>query len=121
MATAREPIRQAGYISATSDFLHISFAYRSRSIHDGLSALSTSAQAQTLCVKRGEVAGKLKEKYKEAPVSMGLSNSGTIVEVFVSEKGSFTIVMTHPNGLACLMAAGESWEQVDQDVMDTGV
>ena len=32
--TAREPIKQAGYISATSDILHkLSLANRSRSIH----------------------------------------------------------------------------------------
>lgn len=76
--------------------------------------------AQAVCGERGEVAGKLKEKYKEAPVSMGLSNSGSVVEVFASKTGTFTIVMTHPNGIACLMAAGENWEEAIPASNDPG-
>jgi len=68
---------------------------------------------QQLCGKRGEIAVKLRSEYQETVAAMGLTNSGTVIEVFTSPKGSFTIVMTHPNGLACLMAAGESWEKVE--------
>ena len=37
-----------------------------------------------------------------------------VVETFASEDtGTWTILMTMPNGTACLMAAGEAFEQID--------
>lgn len=42
---------------------------------------------------------------------MGLAGNGTAIEVFVSEAGTFTIVMTWPNGMSCLIAAGKDWQK----------
>ena len=70
------------------------------------------AAAQVLCGDRTEVGKKLKESYSETPANIGLAGNGAVVEVFVSPDGSFTIIMTHPGGLSCLMAAGEGWETV---------
>lgn len=37
----------------------------------------------------------------------------TGIEVFASESGSFTIVNTRPDGLSCLIAAGENWQAIE--------
>ncbi len=33
-----------------------------------------------------------------------------MIEVLASPSGGFTIILTQPNGLSCVMAAGENWE-----------
>lgn len=73
------------------------------------SALPTPAIAQSVCVDRAEAAMNLKKKFAEVPVSMVLSKQGTVIEVFASSEGSWSIVMTFPNGMSCIMAAGEEW------------
>ena len=70
------------------------------------------AQAQMMCGPRGEVVANLEKGYAEHPVSMGLASNGAVIEVFASEAGTFTIVMTKPNGLSCLVAAGNNWEEL---------
>lgn len=70
-------------------------------------------QAQNICTERSEVLGHLATKYSEAPVAMGLANNGGIIEVLSSGSGtSWTIIITMPNGVSCMLAAGESWESL---------
>ena len=70
-------------------------------------------QVQNLCTDRSEVLGHLATKYSEAPVAMGLANNGGVIEVLSSGKGtSWTIIITMPNGVSCMLAAGESWESL---------
>ena len=56
----------------------------------------------------------LKMNYSETPVSMGLASNGAMIEVFTSDKATFTILMTYPSGLSCMIAAGENWEAVPE-------
>lgn len=63
------------------------------------------------CGNRDEMISHLSGKYSEETVAMGLAANGAVVEVLSSESGtSFTIVYTTPQGLTCLMAAGDNWE-----------
>ena len=44
---------------------------------------------------------------------MGLSNNGGVVEILTSPEGdTWTIIITMPNGLSFLIAAGENWEKM---------
>jgi hypothetical protein len=44
---------------------------------------------------------------------MGLSSTGSMLEVLTSPAGiSWTIITTLPNGMSCLVAAGENWESM---------
>ena len=44
---------------------------------------------------------------------MGLANNGGVIEVLSSKAGnSWTIIITMPNGTACMIAAGENWEDI---------
>ena len=68
---------------------------------------------QPACTKRGDVLSHLADKYSEAPVAIGLANNGGVIEVLSSKTGaSWTIIITMPNGTACMIAAGENWELV---------
>ncbi len=69
-----------------------------------------SAQQQPPCVKRTDFLKHLEANYKEAPVAMGLTTGGGLLEVVVSQNGSWTIIVTTPNGISCGVASGENWE-----------
>lgn len=76
-------------------------------------AAQTTAAQQPACTKRGDVVTHLSKKYSEAPVAMGLANNGGVIEVLSSKAGnSWTIIITMPNGTACMIAAGENWEDI---------
>lgn len=72
----------------------------------------SEASAQLVCGQHTEVVTNLSQKYSERPVSMGLGSNGAMIEIFASKKGTFTIVITRPNGTACLVATGENWESI---------
>lgn len=68
--------------------------------------------AQTVCGERGKIVGYLSSRYFEQPVSMGLSKNGSVLEVFASEKGTWTILVTRPDGVTCMIASGKAWEKL---------
>lgn len=68
--------------------------------------------AQNLCGERVDIIDTLQKRYQEIPVSMGLAGNGGIVEVFASQKGSWTILLTRPTGVSCVVSAGEAWESL---------
>ncbi len=35
-----------------------------------------------------------------------------MLEVFVSDSGTWTVVVTDPEGVSCVLAAGQSWEEI---------
>ena len=79
----------------------------------GLTTLApTFAAAQaSSCAPRDIIVGRLADKYGETRKSMGLNQNNGVVEVFASsETGTWTILVTMPTGMSCLMAAGQNWE-----------
>lgn len=69
------------------------------------------ALADVACSKRADFIAFLQQKYAEAPIAIGVSNDGGIVEVLSTENGeTWSILVTAPNGLSCLVAGGEGWQ-----------
>jgi hypothetical protein len=64
------------------------------------------------CGKREDVVKVLREKFGESPIGHGLANTGTMAEVFLGPKGTWTIVATTPTGMSCMVGAGQSWQSV---------
>ena len=65
---------------------------------------------QMLCADRPAVLTQLDGAYHERPTAMGLVHNGTVLEVLSSEDGSWTIIVTAPNGISCLLASGDYWQ-----------
>lgn len=64
-----------------------------------------------VCAERATVLDELARRYREAPVALGLANNGGVVELFASADGAtWTLLITLPSGLSCMMAAGEDWQ-----------
>jgi hypothetical protein len=85
-----------------------------RSILAILALLSpTLAGAQSNCMAREIVTGVLIDQYGESITGEGLVTMGgvpAILQVWSSpETGTFSVVITRPDGIACVAASGENW------------
>ncbi|WP_299375168.1 hypothetical protein [uncultured Tateyamaria sp.] len=86
----------------------------------GAVALATSvmtsaaaAQQSRNCGPRDIVVTRLAEGYGETRQSMGLGANNAVIEVFASdESGTWTITVTTPNGMTCLVASGQAFEEL---------
>ena len=64
------------------------------------------------CAPHAIVVSRLAEVYGESRQSIGLGANNTLVEVFASQTGTWTITVTTPGGPTCLVAAGHAFEAV---------
>lgn len=82
------------------------------------------AVAQTVarnCGPRAAVVAHLAEKYSETRQSIGLAANNMVMEVFASlDSGSWTITVTSPEGLTCLVASGQGFEPVTEELPARG-
>ena len=70
-------------------------------------------QGRPQCNTREIVVGMLGEKYHEVPVAIGVANNGGLIEVLTAKDGvTFSILITSPKGMSCLVAAGEGWRDM---------
>ncbi|MBA3447629.1 MAG: hypothetical protein H0T56_08460 [Pseudaminobacter sp.] len=69
-----------------------------------------AALASSPCAERGEIVKKLSDEYKENPQAVGIINPNAMVEIFISDKGTWTIIATGTDGKSCVISAGEGWE-----------
>jgi hypothetical protein len=69
------------------------------------------------CAKRAELLAHLESKFQEGRVAIGLADNGNLLEIFTSKDGStWTVAMTTPTGITCLLATGQNWESVPPSV-----
>ncbi len=73
-------------------------------------ALADNAAGAAPCAPRDQIVTQLEKKYGETRRGAGLQNRGSVTEVFASaETGTWTILVTRPDGVSCAVAAGEAW------------
>jgi hypothetical protein len=76
-----------------------------------IALLATPAfSAENVCGKRDDIVARLESGYQEFNSAMGMSTNGGLVELYTSDKGTWTLMLSQPNGVSCLIAAGENWE-----------
>ena len=84
----------------------------------GLLAVSTLAlgpdaalaqEAPSICRARDGLLTQLEQKYGEVPVAIGVAD-GRLIELLTTKDGmTWTIILTSPKGVSCLIASGEGW------------
>lgn len=76
--------------------------------------LASPAAGQSIpCSDRATALKFLADKYDEEPVARGLTNRGHMIELLASKDGdTWTLMVSQPNDVACLIAAGEGWRPV---------
>lgn len=86
-------------------------------------AFAGLAEAQQLrhCAPRDKVIQRLATGYGETRQSMGLGADNAVMEVFASEEtGSWTITVTMANGITCLVASGQAFENLSEALPPEG-
>ena len=68
-----------------------------------------AAAAKTVCKPRAEMVEILARKFGEHQRSFGLQNDRRVLELYVSAEGTWTAILTKPNGQSCVVAAGEAF------------
>ncbi len=88
----------------------------------GATALAPPAFAQSMqCLPREALVEKLTTDYAEELTGGGLQNPQQLLEVWSSDSsGSFTVFITRPNGVSCIVATGLQWNSV-QAIKEDGV
>ena len=77
--------------------------------------VSESTAAMRVCGERVKMTKMLSGKYQEKPKAIGVSSTGkSVLEVFTSSEGNWTLLMTTAKGMTCIMGAGHSWQDKDQ-------
>ncbi len=88
------------------EFLALSF---------GFATLILAAQqghaGSPACGARNVIVEQLGARYHESRRAIGLAADNSVLEIFASkDSGSFTILVTLPDGRTCLLASGENFE-----------
>ena len=63
-------------------------------------------------MERDHVLTTLAGEHAEVPVAVGLSDDGKIVEIAASSDGSWTVIVTDPNKVSCIVASGDAWQEM---------
>ena len=73
------------------------------------------AQETPLCMGLADARAMFYETYGEVSVGYGLDVTGEyVLEVFVSQSGSYTVVAIGADNKACLVAQGFNWTFVEE-------
>jgi hypothetical protein len=73
-----------------------------------------SAAQQPRCLERAQVLDLLENRFGETRRAMGVAHGNAVVEVFASdESGNWTITVTLPSGMTCLLASGHGYETME--------
>lgn len=98
---------------------HVLFAL---SLGFGILIFNAQAHSNPInCAKRDQVIASLGETYGETRRSYGLGQNNQVVELYASkDSGTWTLLLTLPDGRSCLMAAGNAFQVADPDLTPTG-
>lgn len=82
----------------------------------GAALTGAPAFAQMVCGGHADLLKHLADRYGERPHSIAFTDQGNLVEVVVSPKGTWTILVTAPGRPSCIVATGKEWETVAETV-----
>jgi hypothetical protein len=62
------------------------------------------------CAERTDIIQKLDDAYAEKRQASALTSTGSVLEVYVSMSGTWSMLVSKPDGTACVVAVVEAWE-----------
>jgi hypothetical protein len=65
--------------------------------------------AQLPCIDTKQAEDVLAKKYHEITSAFGVTKNGELVRLFISDHGTFTVLLSKTIGISCFVSAGESW------------
>jgi len=82
--------------------------------HTGPPAAGSIQSAETVCADRQAMVARLLSEYGERPVAVGILSNGNLMEVLASSSGSWTVLVTWPSRLSCVVTFGTDWKMETQ-------
>ena len=72
--------------------------------------VSGPAPAQPQCAPRDALLEQLESASGEVPAGSGVIHGGALLEIVMTPDGAtWSMVLTSPGGISCLVATGEGW------------
>lgn len=62
------------------------------------------------CAERSVLVADLAEKFQEHPAAVGALDAA-VMELLLSDGGSWSLIVSTPDGRSCLIATGGDWKQ----------
>jgi hypothetical protein len=73
---------------------------------------AAAADPAAVCGPRKDIMAQLSQSFSEAPTAIGVTSTGELLQVLASaDKSTWTIVVSRPDGLSCIVAAGADWQE----------
>ena len=69
-----------------------------------------ATQAAVVCGPHAAIAKTLAERFNEGRRGIGLAAPSQVIELYVSPRGTWTMLSTDTRGQACVVGAGEAWQ-----------
>ena len=71
------------------------------------------ARGQESCMSHEEAVAWLDERYGEQAIGRGLADEGRVMfEIFTGPTGTWTLLVSTPEGPSCIIADGFDWQQL---------
>ena len=90
----------------------------------GLVTLTAPTVTAATCASRDDVVSRLQSKFSEQLTVGGLQqarNSLSMLEIWASdETGTYTVLLTDPNGISCILAAGTDFFEATRKPVPKG-
>ena len=74
-----------------------------------LCLLASPCIAEEQCGPRSEVLRALKDRYGELNIFAGMMGNDAALEIVGAVNGTWTALVSRPDGTSCIIAAGEPW------------
>jgi hypothetical protein len=80
------------------------------------------ANPPTACGPHPDIIKTLGDRFHETQSATALTSAGTLLEVLTARDGStWTIIVSRPDGLSCVVAAGQNWQDKGGDQAATSI
>jgi hypothetical protein len=87
----------------------------------GMLAAAQIAHGAPQCDTREAVIALLAERYGETRRAVGIAGQAAVMELYAADAtGTWSITMTLPDGMMCLMASGSGYEAVTEELPAKG-
>lgn len=81
---------------------------------------ATEAMGNPQCGPRDLVIAHLAEEYQETRRGIGIAANGAVMEIFAAQNGSWTVLVTTTEGMSCLLASGQAYEPLTEELPARG-
>jgi hypothetical protein len=75
---------------------------------------SEGSPGQHACMPYARADQQLRAHFDEKVLGRGISSDGTLIEIFMSPKRTFTVIKTTPSGMSCVVDFGDGWQTLNQ-------